>query len=57
MVGPFMGMVPAILIALMNNIEMNQPLHQIFSIVPSPTVLDIILMFIFVQQLDNNFII
>ncbi len=58
MVGPFIGMVPAILIALMNNIGNESAItHQIFSIVPSPFfVLDIILMFIFVQQLDNNFI-
>ena len=58
MVGPFIGMVPAILIALMNNVGNESAItHQIFSIVPSPFfVLDIILMFIFVQQVDNNFI-
>ena len=58
MVGPFIGMVPAILIALMNNIGNEIALnHQIFGAIPSPFyVLDIILMFIIVQQIDNNFI-
>ena len=58
MVGPFIGMVPAILIALMNNIGNESAItHQIFSIVPSPFfILDIIIMFILVQQVDNNFI-
>ncbi|MDC0480145.1 AI-2E family transporter [Candidatus Marinimicrobia bacterium] len=58
MVGPFVGMVPAILIALMNNlgndIAMN---HQLFGAIPSPFfMLDIVFMFIIVQQIDNNFI-
>ncbi len=58
MVGPFVGMVPAILIALMNNlgndIAMN---HQLFGTIPSPFfMLDIVFMFIIVQQIDNNFI-
>ena len=37
---------------------MNQLSHfQIFNIIPSPFfILDIIVMFIFVQQVDNNFI-
>ena len=58
MVGPFIGMIPAILIALMNNVGSDAALtHQIFGAVPSPFyVLDIILMFIIVQQIDNNFI-
>ena len=58
MVGPFIGMIPAILIALMNNIGNEVALnHQIFSSIPSPFfVLDIIVMFIIVQQIDNNFI-
>ena len=58
MVGPFIGMIPAILIALMNNIGSAAALnHQIFGIIPSPFyILDIIVMFIIVQQIDNNFI-
>ena len=58
MVGPFIGMIPAILIALMNNIGNEVALnHQIFGSIPSPFfVLDIIVMFIIVQQIDNNFI-
>ena len=58
MVGPFIGMIPAILIALMNNIGSEVALnHQIFGSIPSPFfVLDIIIMFIIVQQIDNNFI-
>ena len=58
MVGPFIGMIPAILIAIMNNIE-NEPAltHYLFNIIPSPFyIFDIILMFIIVQQIDNNFI-
>ena len=58
MVGPFFGMIPAILIALMNNIGNDAALfHKIFGTIPSPFfILDIILMFIIVQQIDNNFI-
>jgi predicted PurR-regulated permease PerM len=58
MVGPFVGMVPAILIALMNNLGNEAAMnHQLFNIVPSPLyILDIIIMFIIVQQIDNNFI-
>ena len=57
-VGPFVGMGPAILIALMNNLGNDAALtHQIFGIIPSPFFLfDIIFMFIIVQQIDNNFI-
>jgi predicted PurR-regulated permease PerM len=58
MVGPFVGMIPAILTALMNNLG-NEPAlaHQLFGIIPSPFfMLDIIFMFIIVQQIDNNFI-
>ena len=57
-VGPFIGKIPAILIALMNNIGSEVALnHQIFGSIPSPFfVLDIIIMFIIVQQIDNNFI-
>ena len=58
MVGPFIGMIPAILIALMNNVGNDLALHhQIFNVIPSPFfILDIIFMFIIVQQIDNNFI-
>ena len=58
MVGPFIGMVPAILIAIMNNIGNESALsHYLFNIIPSPFfIFDIILMFIVVQQIDNNFI-
>ena len=58
MVGPFFGMIPAILIALMNNIGDEAALyHQLFGAIPSPFfIFDIILMFIIVQQIDNNFI-
>ena len=54
----FIGMIPAILIAIMNNIGNESALsHYIFNIVPSPFfIFDIILMFIIVQQIDNNFI-
>ena len=58
MVGPFVGMIPAILIALMNNLGNDAALaHQLFGVVPSPFyILDIVLMFVIVQQIDNNFI-
>ena len=58
MIGPFVGMVPAILIAIMNNIGDEYALsHQVFGSVPSPFfIFDIILMFIIVQQIDNNFV-
>tara|TARA_Y100000588_G_scaffold393231_2_gene508307 strand:- start:132792 stop:133910 length:1119 start_codon:yes stop_codon:yes gene_type:complete len=58
MVGPFVGMVPAVLIAIMNNLGNESALsHLIFNLVPSPFfIFDIILMFIIVQQIDNNFI-
>ena len=58
MIGPFVGMVPAILIAIMNNIGNEFALsHQVFGNIPSPFfIIDIILMFIIVQQVDNNFV-
>lgn len=60
LVGPFVGMVPAILIAIMNNIAAGNEAavaHQLFGVIPSPFfILDIIFMFILVQQIDNNFI-
>ena len=51
-------MVPAILIAIMNNIGNDVALtHQVFGNIPSPFfIIDIILMFIIVQQIDNNFV-
>ena len=58
LVGPFVGMVPAILIAFMNNIGNEVALsHLLFGAVPSPFfILDIILMFIIVQQIEGNLI-
>ena len=58
MIGPFIGMIPAILIAIMNNIGIEAAYsHQLFNSIPSPFyIFDIILMFIVVQQIDNNFI-
>ncbi len=58
MVGPFIGMIPAILISLMNNIGSESALlHQLFGVIPSPFyIIDIVLMFIIVQQIDNNFV-
>ena len=58
MVGPFIGMGPAILIAIMNNIGNQSAFsHYLFNIIPSPFfIFDIILMFMIVQQIDNNFI-
>ena len=58
MVGPFVGMIPAILIAIMNNLGNNTAMgHYLLGTVPSPFfILDIILMFIIVQQIDNNFV-
>lgn len=58
LVGPFVGMIPAILIAFMNNLGNDAALaHQLFGAVPSPFyILDIILMFIIVQQIEGNLI-
>lgn len=58
LVGPFVGMVPAIMIAFMNNLGNDAALaHQLFGVVPSPFyVLDIVLMFIIVQQIEGNLI-
>ena len=58
MVGPFVGMIPAILIAIMNNLGNSAAMgHYLLGAVPSPFfILDIILMFIIVQQIDNNFV-
>ncbi|MBL7135559.1 MAG: AI-2E family transporter [Candidatus Marinimicrobia bacterium] len=58
LVGPFVGMAPAILIAFMNNLGNDIALgHKLFGVVPSPFFIpDIILMFLIVQQIDNNYI-
>jgi len=58
MVGPFVGMIPAILISIMNNLGNTASMgHYLFGAIPSPFfILDIILMFIIVQQIDNNFV-
>ncbi len=58
LVGPFVGMVPAILIAFMNNLGSEAAVaHMLFGVVPSPFfILDIILMFIVVQQIEGNLI-
>ena len=58
LVGPFVGMIPAILIAFMNNLGNEIALnHYLFNVIPSPYyIFDIILMFTIVQQIDNNFV-
>ncbi|MBC8402532.1 MAG: AI-2E family transporter, partial [Candidatus Marinimicrobia bacterium] len=57
LVGPFVGMVPAILIAVMNNLGNEAAIAHKLIVIPSPFYfLDIVLMFIIVQQLDNNII-
>ncbi|MDP6967146.1 MAG: AI-2E family transporter [Candidatus Marinimicrobia bacterium] len=58
LVGPFVGMIPAILISFMNNIGNEAALaHKMFGVVPSPFFLvDIILMFIIVQQIEGNLV-
>jgi len=57
LVGPFVGMIPAILIAIMNNLGNEAAIAHKLIVIPSPFyILDIILMFIIVQQLDNNIV-
>jgi len=58
LIGPFVGMVPAILIAFMNNIGNDAATaHMLFGVMPSPFfILDIILMFLIVQQIEGNLI-
>jgi predicted PurR-regulated permease PerM len=58
LVGPFVGMIPAILIAFMNNIGSETAMaHTLFGVVPSPFyLLDIVLMFLIVQQIEGNLI-
>ncbi len=58
LIGPFVGMIPAILIAFMNNIGNDVAMaHLLFGVIPSPFFLfDIILMFLIVQQIEGNLI-
>ena len=57
LVGPFVGMVPAILIAVMNNLGNEAAIAHKLIVIPSPFyIFDIILMFIIVQQIDNNIV-
>ena len=58
LVGPFVGMVPALMVAVMNNLGNDAAMsHMLFNVIPSPFYLiDIILIFLIVQQIDNNFI-
>lgn len=58
LVGPFVGMIPAIMIAFMNNLGNETALqHELFGLIPSPFfILDIVLMFIIVQQIEGNLI-
>lgn len=57
LVGPFVGMIPAILIAIMNNLGNQAAVdHHLFFIWSPFYCVDIILMFMIVQQLDNNII-
>jgi len=58
LIGPFVGMVPAILIAFMNNIGNDAATaHMLFGVMPSPFfILDIIFMFLVVQQIEGNLI-
>ena len=58
LIGPFVGMVPAILISFMNNIGNDaSTAHMLFGVFPSPFfIFDIILMFLVVQQIEGNLI-
>ena len=58
LIGPFVGMVPAILISFMNNIGNDaSTAHMLFGVLPSPFfIFDIILMFLIVQQIEGNLI-
>ncbi len=58
LIGPFVGMIPAILIAFMNNLGNEVALaHKLFGVIPSPFyILDIVVMFIIVQQIEGNLI-
>lgn len=58
LVGPFVGMVPAIMIAFMNNLGSEEAVaHLLFGVIPSPFfIFDIVLMFFIVQQIEGNLI-
>ncbi len=60
LVGPFVGMIPAIVIAVMNNLGNDIALnHVLFGITPVPSpfyIFDIAVMFLIVQQIDNNLV-
>jgi len=58
LIGPFVGMIPAVLIAFMNNIGNEAAMaHTLFGAIPSPFyLLDIVLMFLIVQQIEGNLI-
>ncbi len=58
LIGPFVGMIPAILIAFMNNIGNDAAtIHMLFGVLPSPFfIFDIVLMFLVVQQIEGNLI-
>ena len=58
LIGPFVGMIPAVLIAFMNNIGNEAAMaHTLFGAIPSPFyLLDIVFMFLIVQQIEGNLI-
>lgn len=58
LVGPFVGMLITFSIAIMNNLGIpSAESHLLFGVIPSPYfIVDIVLMFVLVQQIDNNFI-
>ena len=58
LIGPFVGMVPALLIAFMNNLGNEAATaHMFLSTIPSPFFsIDIIFMFLVVQQIEGNLI-
>lgn len=52
LVGPFVGMVPAVLVAIMNHLGTHgDPARHLLVVIVS-----IVVMFIIVQQIDNNFV-
>ena len=60
LVGPFVGRIPASVIAVMNNLGSDAALgHILFGFMPIPSpfyIFDIVLVFLIVQQIDNNFV-
>ena len=58
LIGPFVGMVPALLIAFMNNLGNEAATaHMFLGTIPSPFFsIDIIFMFLVVQQIEGNLI-